>query len=157
MAFVHNGGTMRLTNFSDYALRLLIFAATKPDELVTIGEVSKAYGISRNHLMKITNTLAAAGHIETTRGSGGGLRLARPAAQINLGEVLRLTEADTTLVECFDSATNTCVITRACGLKHVLHEALEAFYQRLDQVTLADIANRPGDLLRIFDKQTHSS
>ncbi len=144
---------MRLTNFSDYALRLLILAATKPDHLVTISEISKSYGISRNHLMKITHSLAQAGYVDTVRGSGGGLRLARPASQISVGAVLRHTEASSDLVECADQATNTCVIAPACGLKHVLFDALEAFYARLDRVSLADITRNPAQLIGIFEKQ----
>ena len=145
---------MRLTSFSDYALRILIFVATRPGEMVTISDISKGYGISKNHLMKITNNLAQAGYVETLRGSGGGMRLARPASQISVGEVLRRTEAGSDLVECANRKTNTCVIAPACGLKHVLFEALEAFYVRLDKVTLADITRNPGELIAIFEKQT---
>ena len=144
---------MRLTNFSDYALRLLIFAATRPDDLVTISEVSKAYGISKNHLMKITNTLAQGGFVETLRGAKGGLRLAKPASAINLATVVRLTESGSDLVECFNPATNTCVIDQVCGLKHVLHDALEAFYQSLEKVTLADLVAHPRSLNLIFAGQ----
>ena len=144
---------MRLTNFSDYALRLLIFAATRSDDLVTIAEVSKAYGISNNHLMKITNTLAQGGFVETVRGAKGGLRLAKPAGAINLAAVVRLTESGSDLVECFNPATNTCVIDQACGLKHALHDALEAFYQSLEKVTLADLVARPRALNAIFARQ----
>lgn len=145
---------MRLTNFSDYALRLLIFVATKPDELVTIAEVSKVYGISKNHLMKITNTLAQGGFVETARGAKGGLRLARPASAINLAAVVRLTESGSDLVECFNPSTNTCVIDQACGLKHVLHDALESFYKTLAQVTLAELVVRSQDLSAIFELRT---
>ncbi len=104
--------------------------------------------------MKITNTLAQAGYVETLRGSCGGLRLARPANEISVGGVLRHTEAGSDLVECANRKTNTCVIAPACGLKHVLFEALEAFYVRLDKVTLADITRNPGELIAIFEKQT---
>ena len=145
---------MRLTSFSDYALRLLIYLAVRPFEVVTIADISNSYGISKNHLMKITNTLAQAGYVETLRGSGGGMRLARPASEISVGEVLRHTEAGSDLVECANRKTNTCVIAPACGLKHVLFEALEAFYVRLDKVTLADITRNPGELIAIFEKQT---
>ena len=144
---------MRLTNFSDYALRLLILAAARPDELVTIAEVSKAYGISKNHLMKITNTLSQGGFVETVRGAKGGLRLAKSATEINLAAVVRLTESGSDLVECFNPATNTCVIDGACGLKHVLRDALEAFYRSLAQVTLADIVANPHSLNVIFERQ----
>ena len=148
---------MRLTNFSDYALRLLMFAATRPDELITIAEVSKAYGISKNHLMKITNTLSQGGFVETARGAKGGLRLAKPASAINLAAVVRLTEAGSDLVECFNPTTNTCVIDGACGLKHVLRDALKAFYQSLAQVTLADLVAQPRSLNVIFDRQAKRS
>ncbi len=91
---------MRLTRYSDYSLRLLMYVAVKPNELVAIADVSKAYKISKNHLMKIAHQLALAGFIETVRGRHGGLRLAKPAGEINIGQVVRLTEADSILVEC---------------------------------------------------------
>ncbi len=141
---------MRLTSYSDYALRLLIYVAVRPSEIVTIGDVSSSYRISKNHLMKIAHALALAGYLETVRGRNGGLRLAKPAQDISVGEVVRLTEAGSVLVECCDPATNTCVITRACKLKHVLVEALEAFYNRLDQVTLADLVVQPKSLLSLL-------
>ncbi len=145
---------MRLTLYSDYSLRLLMYVALKPDELVPIADVSRAYGISKNHLMKITHQLALAGFLETVRGRNGGLRLAKPARDINVGTVVRLTEADSVLVECCDPATNTCVITRACQLKHLLLEALEVFYKRLDQSTLADLVASPQSLLALFPKSS---
>jgi len=145
---------MRLTSFSDYALRLLIYLAVRPSEVVTIADISNSYDISKNHLMKITNTLSQAGFVETLRGSGGGVRLARNASEITVGEVLRHTEAGSDLVECANRKTNTCVISPACGLKHVLFEALEAFYARLDKVTLADITRNPAELTLIFEKQS---
>ncbi len=145
---------MRLTLYSDYSLRLLMYIALKPNELVPIAEVSEAYGISKNHLMKITHQLALAGFLETVRGRNGGLRLAKPARDINVGTVVRLTEADSVLVECCDPATNTCVITRACQLKHLLLVALEDFYKRLDQSTLADLVVSPQSLLALFPKRS---
>jgi len=141
---------MRLTLFSDYALRMLMFAAARPGQSVTIGGVSEAYGVSRNHLMKVANLLASAGYLETARGKGGGLRLARPAAEITVGAVLRLTEAGSPLVECFGRDSG-CVIEPACGLKHALSDALQAFYARLDRTTLADITPNPGALNAIFE------
>ena len=141
---------MRLTSFSDYALRLLIYVAVHPNRYVTIKEISESYGISKNHLMKIANELSLAGYLETVRGRNGGLRLAKPAQDISVGAVVRLTEAGSVLVECCDPATNTCVITRACRLKHILVEALEAFYKRLDQVSLADLVVHPKSLLSLF-------
>ncbi|MEO6609292.1 MAG: Rrf2 family transcriptional regulator [Aestuariivirga sp.] len=142
---------MRLTNYSDYALRMLIYVAVHPDKLITIGEVSKAYSISKNHLMKIANELSVAGILETVRGRNGGLRLAKPPSEIRIGTVVRMTETGSALVECFDPATNHCVITRACRLKHLLAQALEAFYLRLDEETLADLVHRPRNLLALFD------
>lgn len=144
---------MRLTSFSDYALRLLIYVATKPGQLVTIADISKSYGISKNHLMKITNNLAAAGYVETVRGNGGGLRLARAADEISVGAVVRHTEAGSELVECAHRETNTCVIAPACSLKHALFDALEAFYTRLDRVSLADVTRNPEHLSLLFERQ----
>ena len=103
--------------------------------------------------MKITNTLAQGGFVETVRGAKGGLRLAKRASAINLAAVVRLTESGSDLVECFNPSTNTCVIDGACGFKHVLRNALEAFYQSLAQVTLADLVAQPRSLNVIFDKQ----
>ncbi len=144
---------MRLTRYSDYSLRLLMYVAVKPNELVAIADVSKAYDISKNHLMKIAHQLALAGFIETVRGRHGGLRLAKPAGEINIGLVVRLTEADSILVECCDPTTNTCVIMRACRLKHILLRALEDFYKRLDQFTLADLLADQESLLALFPKR----
>ncbi|MEI6533865.1 MAG: Rrf2 family transcriptional regulator [Verrucomicrobiaceae bacterium] len=141
---------MRLTSYSDYALRMLIYVAVHPDQFVTISEIAKSYGISKNHLMKIANELAVAGVLEAVRGRNGGLRLARPAEDISIGAVLRMTESRSDLVECFDPATNTCVITRACRLKHLLAQALEAFYLHLDAATLADLARQPKSILSLL-------
>ena len=145
---------MRLTSYSDYALRMLIYVAVHPDQFVTIAEISKAYGISKNHLMKIANELALAGILETVRGRNGGLRLAKPAEDISIGAVVRMTESRSDLVECFDPETNTCIITRACRLKHLLGQAMEAFYQRLDGESLASLAQRPKSLLALFAVET---
>jgi Rrf2 family nitric oxide-sensitive transcriptional repressor len=137
---------MRLTTYSDYALRLLMYAAVRSDSQVTIGEVSRTYGISKNHLMKIVHHLSTAGLLETTRGRNGGLRLAKPAQEIRIGQVVRLTEQGGVLVECFDAATNACAITRSCRLKHMLHHALEDFFTRLDRYSLADLVDGGGGL-----------
>lgn len=145
---------MRLTLYSDYSLRLLMYLAIKPTELISIAEISKAYGISKNHLMKITHQLALAGYIETVRGRNGGLRLAKLATDINIGAIVRLTEADSVLVECFHMATNTCVITSGCKLNHVLRQALDDFYQRLDRYSLAELVVEPNSLLNLFSKLT---
>ena len=118
---------MRLTAYTDYGLRLLMYVAMKADELATIQEVADAYGISKNHLMKVAYDLGQHGFIETVRGRGGGLRLARPAARIGLGDVVRCMEGDFTMVECFAPGADGCRITRACRLKGVLGEALKAY------------------------------
>ena len=141
---------MRLTIYSDYALRMLIYVTVHPHHLVTISEIAKSYGVSKNHLMKIANELALAGILQTVRGRNGGLRLAKPAKDISIGAVVRLTESRSGLVECFDQSTNTCVITRGCRLKHLLAEALEAFYSHLDGATLADMARQPKNILALF-------
>ena len=143
---------MRLSLFTDYAFRLLIHVAARDPELVTIAQVSEAYDIPRNHLTKIAHELGRAGYLENVRGRGGGMRLARPAGEINLGRLVRLGEGGSPLVECFDRATNQCVITPACGLKQMLAEACNAFYAVLDQRTLADIVKRPRELLDLLEK-----
>lgn len=131
---------MRLTAMTDYAMRLLMYVAQRPDRLCTIAEVAAAYGISEAHLMKITHQLGQAGFIETLRGKGGGMRLAAPPEHINLGAVVRAMEADLALVECFDSAGNRCALTGHCRLASVLDNALGAFLAHLDAHTLADLA-----------------
>jgi len=135
---------MRLTRHSDYALRLLMLLAIEPQALHTIEEIAARYRISRNHLMKVAQTLAQAGFVDGLRGRGGGLRLSRAPAEINLGAVLRATEDSFALVECFDRARNACVVTSACGLRGPLEEALDAFLAVLDRYSLADIAGSPA-------------
>lgn len=134
---------MYLTNHTDYALRLLMLLAIEPDKLHTIEETALRYGISRNHLMKITQTLVQADFIESLRGRGGGLRLARAAESINLGAIVRATEDSFALVECFDRKHNTCVIASACGLRGPLEEALQAFLAVLNRYSLEDLVKSP--------------
>ena len=135
---------MRLTNFSDYALRILMLAAAQGDRLITIEETAGVYGISRAHLMKVANQLARAGFLKSVRGRFGGLTLARPPERINLGDVLRATEPDFALVECF-TQDNRCLLTPRCKLRGVLHEALAAFVATVDRYTLADLVLDPED------------
>ena len=141
---------MRLTNFSDYALRLLIICASRAPDLVTVAEAADAYGISRNHLMKVANQLTRAGFLKAVRGRSGGLCLARPAKDISIGEVIRLTEANAQLVECFGPGKHGCVIAPACGLKPVLADALDVFLRRLDESSLADVSRQRGKLQQLL-------
>lgn len=129
---------MHITLFTDYALRVLIYLALNPTQQVTIREIADSYGISKNHLMKVVQDLNNKGYIKATRGKNGGLRLRGEPAAINLGTLVRATEQDLTLVECF-GINNQCIITPACRLKEVLAEALEAFFHTLDRYTLADL------------------
>lgn len=129
---------MRLTTFSDYALRVLMYAATMGDRLVTIEETATLYNVSRAHLMKVVNALTKTGYLKGVRGRSGGFTLAKPPKDINLGAVVRATEPDFALVECFATGSE-CVITGSCRLPNVLNEALGAFVATLDRYTLADI------------------
>ena len=131
---------MRLSDYTDYTLRVLMYCAANPDRLVTIVEMSERLVVSKNHLMKIVSDLGRQGLLETTRGRGGGLRLSKAPAEIGVGDVVRGTETDFRLVECFDRATDTCTLTPTCKLRKVLRNALSAYFAELDGVTLADIA-----------------
>jgi Rrf2 family nitric oxide-sensitive transcriptional repressor len=135
---------MRLTNFSDYSMRVLMYAATRSDRLITIEETAEVYGISRAHLMKVVNRLTRAGFLKATRGRTGGLALARRPDKIRLSDVIRATEPDFALVECF-TPENNCLITPRCRLKGILKEALSAFVDTLDSYTLADLILSPKD------------
>lgn len=137
---------MRLTQLSDYSLRVLMYLGARPERLGTIQEIAGAYGISENHLMKVVHRLAQHGFVETVRGRGGGLRLKGPADGIRLGAVVRAVEEDFRLVECFGS-DDTCRITDVCRLKRVLNQALGAFLASLDEWTLADLVQKPKALV----------
>ena len=129
---------MRLTTMTDYAMRLLMYAAQQPDRLCTIAEVAKAYGISETHLMKITHQLGLKGWLETVRGKGGGMRLAAAPADISLGEVVRSMEPDFYLVECLTRDT-TCSLAGQCKLTGIMSGALQSMMHCLDAYTLADL------------------
>jgi Rrf2 family nitric oxide-sensitive transcriptional repressor len=131
---------MRLTLYTDYSLRVLLYLACREEENVTITEISDFYRISRNHLVKVVHNLGLDGYILTSRGRRGGLRLARPAKEILVGELVRSTEPDLDLLECFNPATDHCVISNSCSLKAVIFNAQAAFLEVLDQYTLADMA-----------------
>jgi Rrf2 family nitric oxide-sensitive transcriptional repressor len=136
---------MRLTTFSDYTLRALIYLALRPNTLCTIDEIAAAYDISANHLMKVVHQAAQAGEVQTVRGQHGGLRLARAPDAINVGAVLRRTETDLEIVPCFGKGAP-CCIQPACVLRGALGVALEAFLAVLDRMTLADLIG-PGQRL----------
>ncbi len=135
---------MRLSEYTDYTLRVLMYCAAHRDGLVTIAELAEHHGLSKNHLMKVVNDLARQGLLETTRGRGGGLRLLKEPESIRIGDVVRTSETDFRLVECFDPATDTCTLTAHCRLKQLFDVALRAYFQALDGATLADMAPRPA-------------
>ena len=130
---------MRLSEYTDYTLRVLMYCAARPQQLVTISELADHHQVSKNHLMKIVNDLARRGMVETTRGRGGGLRLMKGAEQIRVGDVVRASETDFRLVECFDPATNQCTLSPSCRLKGVFHDALDDYFKALDSVTMAEL------------------
>jgi Rrf2 family nitric oxide-sensitive transcriptional repressor len=136
---------MKLTLFTDYSMRVLIYLGTRSERLCSIGEVAQAYRISRNHLMKVVNELVRSGYVESVRGRAGGIRLARLPQEINIGALVRHTEDGFDLVDC-----GRCVVAPACGLTGVLNEALGAFMAVLDRYTLADLMTRKRDLLSLF-------
>lgn len=140
---------MRLTRYTDYALRTLIHLAAFNDRLCPIAEISRAYGISQNHLMKVANDLSRAGYVDAVRGRAGGLRLARPAREINIGDVVRHTEEGFDLVDCAN-----CLIAPACGLTNAVAEALAAFMVVLDGYTLDDLTNKRRALRRLLDAES---
>ncbi len=135
---------MRLSEYTDYTLRVLMYCATHRDRLVTIGELAEQHGLSKNHLMKVVNDLARKGLLETLRGRGGGLRLLAEPEAIRIGDVVRATETDFRLVECFDAATNACTLSPGCRLKHLFDEALAGYFKALDGATLADMTRGLG-------------
>lgn len=130
---------MRLTIYTDYALRMLIYLGVHGDRLCSIGTIASSYGISKNHLMKIVVDLAANGIIQSVRGNGGGIRLAKPPSEIAIGDVVRITESDMFLVACFDAAAPACRISSDCKLRAALAQALGSFMSVLDGYTLADV------------------
>lgn len=130
---------MRLTTHTDYALSVLMALAVIDDRLVTIEELAARQHVSRNHLMKVVQTLVGHGLVKGVRGRRGGLALARPAAEIRVGAVVRLTEADMQLVACLGAAPETCVFSGACRLTGAFRDAIEAFFTELDRLTLADL------------------
>lgn len=150
--------TLHLTLYTDYSLRLLMYlAALGEEERVTISAVADAYGIARNHLTKVAHQLSLAGFIKTARGKGGGLALARSAAQVTLGDVVRCTEPDLALVPCFEPIRAFCPIVPGCGLRSALDEARRAFLAVLDRYTLADLIGQPGVLAKLLTRAQSST
>ncbi|MBK7473898.1 MAG: Rrf2 family transcriptional regulator [Betaproteobacteria bacterium] len=139
---------MRLTVFSDYTLRVLMYLALDRSRLATIPEIAQAYGISGNHLMKVVHQLARAGIVESVRGKGGGVRLARAPEEIRLGEIVRTSEGDAPIVECLSQEPHGCRIASSCRLQGILVDAFDALYVALDRHTLADLVERPRGLQR---------
>lgn len=139
---------MRLTRHTDYALRVLIYAGARDYRLVTITEVADAYRISRNHLVKVVNTLGRQGYLETLRGKGGGIRLSRPSAAISVGHVVRTMEERLDIVDCTGSE---CPIRVPCRLRSALDQARDAFMGVLDGYTLADLVTNRGEILAALD------
>jgi Rrf2 family nitric oxide-sensitive transcriptional repressor len=147
---------MQINQFTNYALRLLMYCALHDGRAVRTSEIARAYGISENHLTKVAQQLAAGGYLRTARGRGGGLRLDREPRAVVVGEVVRWTEGTLKLVECFDDATNTCPLAPACRFRQALHRALEAFFLVLDGYTLADLVSDHGTLSALLDRQRPS-
>src|SRR4051812_24770873 len=141
---------MRLTRFTDYSLRVLIYVAARREGRATIADVAGAFGVSGNHLTKVVHFLGKQGFLANVRGRGGGLELAVPAGDINVADVVRRCEGASVPVECFDAATNQCVISRACRLRRVLADAMRAFYAVLGQYTLEDLVRDDAPLTKIL-------
>jgi Rrf2 family transcriptional regulator, nitric oxide-sensitive transcriptional repressor len=148
---------MHLTQFSDYSLRLVLYLAAHNDRLVPVPEVSRAYGVSHHHMVKVVQLLVEKKVAASVRGHGGGIRLNRRPEDINVGALLRLTEPHFDLVECFNSSTNTCPIDSACGLKSVLMGAQDAFFKVLDAYTVADFLPRAPALIRLWTRSLERS
>lgn len=129
---------MQLTSFTDYGLRSLMYLAAHPDKLCSVREIAEYYGISRNHLVKVVHRLSQLGYIESSKGKGGGIKLDHDPSAMKIGDLVRALEPSMALVECFDPASNTCNITKACQLKHFLSEANSMFIATLNRHTLAD-------------------
>jgi Rrf2 family transcriptional regulator, nitric oxide-sensitive transcriptional repressor len=142
---------MKLTAFTDYSLRVLIYLATTPHKRSTILEIVTAFGVSEHHLTKVVHFLGKKGWITTTRGKGGGISLAKDPKDIRIGRVVRDTEGEPTPAECFESGGGQCAIGGCCSLKGVLGEAITAFYDALDRYTLADVTHNSAELGQVLN------
>jgi Rrf2 family transcriptional regulator, nitric oxide-sensitive transcriptional repressor len=141
---------VRLTLHTDYGLRVLVYLASSPERVVTTTEIGRAYGISKNHLVRVAQSLRDGGFIQLTAGRTGGLRLARSPSDIRIGQVVRALEPELRMVECFDHVSNTCPIAPTCGLKGFITDALEAFMTSLDDHTLAAVVSSSGPKLTSY-------
>ena len=140
---------MRLADYTDYTLRVLMYCAARPQQVVTIDELAERHRISRHHLTKIVTDLGRQGLLVTSRGRGGGVRIGREPAKIRIGDVVRASETDFRLVECFDSGTSRCNLSTQCRLQGLFTSALQAYFRELDRVTLADLVAPPGAQRRV--------
>lgn len=148
---------MKLTTYTNYALRTLTCAALKSPGLCNITEVSQGFGISRAHIVKCVHQLGAWGYLENVRGRNGGFRLAKPANEITVGEIVRKTEDSLNLVECFDPETNTCPLISVCKLSQLFKRATANFLAELDAVTLADVTTQPDELIALLSARSQES
>jgi len=148
---------MQLTLHADYALRVLLYLGSNPDRVVSTQEISKGYGISKHHLVRVVRRLNEAGYVNITAGRRGGVALARGPEHIRIGDVVRSTETNLAIVECFDMKTNACVIAPVCHLKSVLQDALRGFLSVLDRYTLEDLMGqgRAQRLAAVFGRKLH--
>ena len=141
---------MKLTAFTDYSLRVLIYLAAQPQKRATIAEIAASFDVSENHLTKVVHLLGKSGWLANVRGKGGGLELAMPPELVGVGAVVRQTEGAAVVAECFSDEANHCAITRICRLRGVLGEAVEAFYTVLDRYTLADLVQNRQALAKVL-------
>jgi len=147
---------MRLTTFTDYSLRVLIYLAAQPGRRATIGDVASAFDISEHHVAKVVHLLGAAGFLENVRGRGGGMQLARPPSEVNVEEVVRLAEGVDVPAVCFEPGSHGCVLDGGCRLKGVFGEATDAFYATLGRYTLEDLVReRVSILKRLITRDGH--
>lgn len=142
---------MRLTQFTNFALRSLMFAAMNPDRLVQVPEIARAFNVSKAHLTKCVHNLGQWGYLENVRGRNGGFRLAKPANLITVGEIVRLTEDTLELVECFNDQTNTCPLISQCRLSRTFKRALALFMAELDSVTIEEIVRNKKLLINLLE------
>ena len=141
---------MKLTNFTDYSLRVLIYLASQPQRRTTIAEVACAFDVSENHLTKVVHFLAKQGWLSTARGRGGGITLGMPAGKVAVGQVVRATEGEAMPAECFGEHSQACCIASVCALRGVLQEAVASFYAALDKYTLADLTRNAPTLVAVL-------